>query len=294
MQSKLRNHKYKALFTISAAGVILASLVFFVAETSASNLVTQKAPANSKTAHFVLGSGKAHKTSPKKTKRGSGTNNGIEKMSNILSSARKKVSSEVSVTVKIGASFAVKSGHILEHSQGNITKNAGELQDLIIVGKKSGHLTQILSGGVAYCKGTVMGLEYGCGLSVAQAGKAKNSWISIPKSNVLYKNAAGDMTISAAFTSMFPSSLTSYRLSKNTIVVNKVKSYDISGTVPGTISSTLPKGVSENFYVAASGSYLPQKVELVTKGVAEVVDFYNWGKATIPKAPKKSVSINKL
>ncbi len=289
MKNRLQSHKYKTLLLLSVTGALLASSVFFISEAGAAGLSVKNT--DSRGAHFSVEPNKAHKLNPKKTKNSSNQN--IERLSNILSAARKKVAAESSVSVKIGASFGVANGHILEHSQGNITKNAGELEDLVIVGKKSGHLTQILSNGVAYCKGDVIGLEYGCGLNTSQANKAKNGWIAIPKSNILYKNAAGDMTISAAFSSMFPSSLTSYRLGKN-VVINKVTSYSIYGTVPGTISSTLPKGVSENFYVAANGSYLPQKVELSTKGVAEVVDFSNWGKAATPKAPTKSTSINKL
>jgi len=290
-------HKRKAYLGLTVAGVLLGSTLFMVVEAEAASPASNGQVSGhviSQSKHFTKGSTASKKTLVKKKSYDS--KNEVQKLSNIIALTRKKVAQEKSVSVKIGASFAINKGAILEHSNGNITEISGELQDTIVIGKKTGHLNQILSHKVAYCKGNVVGLEYGCGLTAAQADKATNKWVAIPdtkQNSSLYKSSAGDMTIGAAFASLFPSSLTSYHLAKN-IYINKINAYSIVGTVPGSISSTLPKGISEEFYVAANGSYLPLRVQLTTKGVGELVDFSNWGKAQAPGQPQQSVNINKL
>ncbi len=285
--------KFSKVMIFAASGLFMSSGALYVTQAGAAT----PAPKHIAGKSYVSEAKKSVKkgTTEKKKSKSSNTQS-ISELAKIISLTHKKVNTEKSVVVKIGASFAINKGAILEHSDGNIATSGGELQDYIIVNKKKGNLTQILSNKVAYCKGNTLGLEYGCGLTPAQANKANNRWVAIPdtkKNSSLYVSAAGDMTIGAAFKSLFPSSLTSYHLGKN-LVINKVNSYAIVGTVPGSVSSTLPKGISEDFYVAADGTYLPERVELTTKGVGELVDFSKWDHAKVPAAPKQSVNISKL
>jgi hypothetical protein len=71
----------------------------------------------------------------------------------------------------------------------------GTQQVSLKVGKKTAHLTIVVSDQTAYVQGDVRGLEALQGLTKAQASAYAGQWISIPKGDKDYGETAADVTL---------------------------------------------------------------------------------------------------
>jgi hypothetical protein len=86
-------------------------------------------------------------------------------------------------------------GNALITLTGDVEAADGSQHVRLKVGKKTAHLTIVVSDQIAYVQGDVPGLEALQGLTKTQASTYAGQWISIPKGDKEYGETAADVTL---------------------------------------------------------------------------------------------------
>lgn len=169
---------------------------------------------------------------------------------------------------------------------------AGRVDGLELVtfhqGTKSGKLSVVLIGGLAYLRGNQFGLQSGASFTATAGTDESDRWIVVSShassklGHELFEEVAGGITVSSLWSQLVATGLVSF------VPATKVDGQSVVGVRATTSATPGAPIMQETLYLRSTGRPLP--VEEIGTGTASFTAVFGpWGKPPVTHAPASAL-----
>jgi hypothetical protein len=154
-----------------------------------------------------------------------------------------------------------------------------------VIDDNGGHLTVVITGGVAYVQGDAKALARDLGAPSHDAVQLAGQWLSIPPTFPAFGSVSAAVTLKSDFRA---TRLTGSLTTGKVVRIGGTPAIPITGLFPGAPHH---ERITATLYVSAAGQPLPLEYRASQGGITHQTRWTDWGRPVLLSAPSDAISL---